>query len=62
MTAANRARWSVRVPATEAEVAELSAAAKAERRTIGIWLLELGLQRARKTSHRRPKPEPREGI
>jgi hypothetical protein len=55
-------RWSVRVPATEAEVTELMAAAKAERRTVGIWLLELGLQRARKTSYRRPKPEAPGGI
>jgi len=55
-------RWSVRVPATPEEFQELAAAAKAERRTIGIWLLELGLQRARKTAHRRPKPDAREGI
>jgi hypothetical protein len=62
VTAAKKSRWSIRIPATEQEVAELTAAAKSERRTIGIWLLELGLQRARKTSYRRPKPEPREGI
>lgn len=43
-----QSRWSVRVPATETEIAELTAAAKAERRTIGVWLLELGLERARK--------------
>lgn len=52
-----KSRWSIRIPATEAEVDELTAAAKAERRTIGIWLLELGLQRARRTSFRRPKPD-----
>jgi hypothetical protein len=56
-----RSRWLVQLPATPAESAELAAAAKAERRTIGVWLLELGLQRARKASSRRPKSEPNEG-